>query len=81
MNEHEFRVASSRRWPTGVMLPSRPQPVLTSVPSGAKASTSKRDESEVSHLSLLQAFCVDNFVHRSYPPSTSADFYLPDVRT
>ena len=56
MNEHEFRVASSRRWPTGVMLPSRPQPVLTSVPSGAKASTSKRDESEVRHSSLLQVF-------------------------
>ena len=56
MNEHEFRVVSSRRWPTGVMLPSRPQPVLTSVPSGAKASMPKRDESEVGHLSLLQAF-------------------------
>ncbi|KAF8478589.1 CTLH/CRA C-terminal to lish motif domain-containing protein [Russula ochroleuca] len=51
MNEHEFRVAPSRRWPTGVMLPSWPQPNLTSVSSGAKASVPKRDESEVCHSS------------------------------
>ncbi|KAH9966760.1 CTLH/CRA C-terminal to lish motif domain-containing protein [Russula dissimulans] len=47
MNEHEFRVAPSRRWPTGIALPSRPQPNTTSVPSGAKASVSRRDDSEV----------------------------------
>jgi hypothetical protein len=47
MNEHEFRVAPSRRWPTGVILPPRPQPTIVSIPSGAKASVPKRDESEV----------------------------------
>jgi hypothetical protein len=56
MNEHEFRVAPSRTWPTGVMLPPRPQPIHTTVPSGAKAPMPKRDESEVCHSSLLQAF-------------------------
>ena len=56
MNEHEFRVALSRRWPTGVILSPRPQPTIVSIPSGAKASMSKRDESEVNPSSLLQAF-------------------------
>ena len=52
MNEHEFRVAPSRGWPTGIALPSRPQPNITSVPSGAKASVSRRDDSEVCDSSL-----------------------------
>ena len=56
MNEHEFRVAPSRRWPTGVILPSRPQPAIASIPSGAKVSLPKRDESEVCPSYLLQAF-------------------------
>ncbi len=56
MNEHEFRVTPSRKWPTGVILPPRPQPIPTSIPSGAKASVPKREESEVCPSSLLQAF-------------------------
>ena len=54
MNEHEFRVAPSRGWPTGVILPPRPQPTIVSIPSGAKVSVPKRDESEVYSSSLLQ---------------------------
>ncbi|KAI0006123.1 CTLH/CRA C-terminal to lish motif domain-containing protein [Russula compacta] len=53
MNEHEFRVAPSRGWPTGIVLPSRPQPIIASVPSGTKASVSRRDESEVGDSFLL----------------------------
>ena len=51
MNEHEFRVVPSRRWPAGVVPPSLSQPNLTSVSSGAKASVPRRDESEVCHSS------------------------------
>lgn len=47
MNEHEFRVGPSRGWPTGVVHPSRSQPTVASVPSGAKASMSRREETEV----------------------------------
>src|SRR6266851_5224650 len=63
MNEHEFRVVPSRGWPTGIVLPSRPQPTVASA--------------HVSY-SLLS---TTNFVLSSYPPSISADFYLPDAKT
>jgi hypothetical protein len=55
MNEHEFRVAPSRGWPTGIVHPSRPQPIVPSVPSGAKVSMSRKDESEVRDLSSILA--------------------------
>ncbi len=56
MNEHEFRVAPSRGWPTGVILPPRPEPILTSIPSVEKVSVPKSNESEVYPSSSLQAF-------------------------
>ena len=56
MNEHEFRVGPSRRWPIGVILPPRPEPTIVSIPSGAKLSVPKREESEVYPSYLLQAF-------------------------
>lgn len=57
MNEHEFRVAPSRRWPTGVILPPRPQPTIASISSGAKVSVPKKDESEV-----VPAFNLSRFL-------------------
>ncbi|KAI0283002.1 CTLH/CRA C-terminal to lish motif domain-containing protein [Russula aff. rugulosa BPL654] len=57
MNEHEFRVGPSRRWPTGVILPPRPEPTIVSIPSGAKLSVPKREESEV-----VPAFNLSRFL-------------------
>ncbi|KAI0302135.1 CTLH/CRA C-terminal to lish motif domain-containing protein [Russula brevipes] len=57
MNEHEFRVAPSRGWPTGIVHPSRPQPIVPSVPSGAKVSMSRKDDSEV-----VPAFNLNRFL-------------------
>jgi len=57
MNEHEFHVAPSRRWPAGVIMPPRPEPIITSIPSGTKASVPKRDESEV-----VPAFNLSRFL-------------------
>ncbi|KAI9466304.1 CTLH/CRA C-terminal to lish motif domain-containing protein [Lactarius psammicola] len=44
MNEHDIRVPP-RGWPTGIALPSRPQPILASAPAGVKVS--RRDDPEV----------------------------------
>ncbi|KAI0256795.1 CTLH/CRA C-terminal to lish motif domain-containing protein, partial [Lactifluus subvellereus] len=81
MNEHDFRVASSRGWPTGIVLPSRPQPVLASTPSGSKASVSRRDDSEVRALSLLPACRGADSMISLCPPLVLVSFYLVDVRT
>jgi hypothetical protein len=81
MHEHDYRVAPSRGWPAGVVLPSRPRPILPSASSAAKASMSRRDDSEVWDLSSQPAYADADSVIRSYPPLISVNFYPLDVRT
>ncbi|KAI9509651.1 CTLH/CRA C-terminal to lish motif domain-containing protein, partial [Russula earlei] len=77
MNEHEFRVAPSRGWPTGVVLPSQPQPNIASTPSGAKAPVSRRDESEVCRSPLLcVSLCLIPYLGRTFFQSQSISIYL-----
>ena len=66
MNEHDFRV-HPRGWPAGIILPSRPQPILASAPASVKML--RRDDLEVRGL-LLRAFKRANLIKRWLPPST-----------